>query len=352
MQYCMIPKQRHILTALLIVCQLVALAQKPEFYANGQVKAEGKYKNDQKTGDWTYYREDGTISLKETYNRKAPNMKTVEFFHPNGKTSATGTYINNLKYETWTWYREDGTIDQIGTYMKDKPFGRFSYYDKKGVLKEKGEIIDGLKHGEWEYYYVNGKLLKKGVYKKGKAIGEWEEFDFNGVYENTTVYPDEFDEIQFYNPTKGNPLYATSEGNVPYTKNYPNGKPEVVGQKYRGFNDGNWTWYYDNGQLKETGSFKDAAPTGVWKTYYPTGALRSEGKLFKTGYSSDLVIYHPNGKVRFKKIENTKYEHYYKTGELYMIEHRMLGLTTNRAYYNKSGKLMKADNEIKTITPQ
>lgn len=270
-------------------------------------------------------------------------MKTVEYFHPNGKTSVTGTYINNLKYEIWTWYQEDGTIIESGTYMKDKAFGPYTYYDKKGVLHSKGEIIDGLKHGTWEYYYTNGNLLKKGDYNKGKAIGEWEAYDFNGVYENTYVYPDEFDTITFYDPKKEPYKPTTSKGTEPYTKNYPNEKPEVIGNTYNGQNDGNWTWYYDTGQLKETGSFKNAAPTGIWKTYYPTGVLRSEGTLYKNGYNSDLVMYHPNGKVKFKKGENSKYEHYFKTGELYMIEYKALGVSLGKDYYNKSGKLMKSE---------
>ena len=333
--------QRYYTIFALLFCNLLAFAQQPERYANGQIKAEGKYKNNQKTGDWVYYREDGSTSLKESYNRKAPNMKTVEYFHTNGKTSATGTFINNQKYEVWTWYREDGTKDQMGTYMKDKPFGAFSYYDNKGVLKEKGEMIDGLKHGVWEYYYTNGNLLKKGTYYRGKAMGEWESYDFNGNYENTTIYPDEFDDITFYNPKSVYRAYASNDGKVPYVKNYPNGKPEVVGQQYRGFNDGDWKWYYDNGQLKEEGSFKDGKPTGIWKTYYPTGALRSEGSMTTLGLGTDAIIYHPNGTVKFKKVDKTKYEHYYKTGELYIEEWIILGVTTGKNYYNKSGKLIK-----------
>lgn len=339
----MLLSHRLFFTILLVFCNYIALAQQPEFYANGQIKAEGKYKNNQKTGDWVYYHEDGSISLKESYNRKAPNMKTVEYFHTNGKTSATGTFINNQKYEVWTWYREDGTKDQMGTYMKDKPFGTFSYYDNKGVLKEKGEMIDGLKHGVWEYYYVNGNLLKKGTYYRGKAMGEWESYDFNGNYENTTIYPDEFDDITFYNPKSNYRAYATNEGKVPYTKNYPNGKPEVVGQKYRGYNDGDWKWYYDNGQLKEEGSFKDALPTGIWKTYYPNGTLRSEGTMYKTGFSKDFIIYHPNGKVKYKNIDSGKYATYYETGELYIEEFKVLGISTGKNYYNKSGKLIKTE---------
>lgn len=74
------------------------------------------------------------MSLKESYDRKAPNMKTVEYFHPNGKTRVTGTFINNLKYNNWNWYREDGTKEQNSHYMNDKPQGPTSYYNKEGII--------------------------------------------------------------------------------------------------------------------------------------------------------------------------------------------------------------------------
>lgn len=205
----------YLITILVMFLSALAFAQQPEYYANGQIKAEGKYKNNQKTGDWTYFYENGTVSLKESYNRKAPNMKTVEYFHPNGKTRVTGTFINNLKYETWTWYREDGTKEQFAIYMKDEPLGPTTYFTKEGNLDKKGAFYNGVMDGAWEHYHANGKVSSKGIYKKGVAIGEWDKFDKTGICIYTTIYKDEFDDIIFFDPKTNIRAYATNEGKVP-----------------------------------------------------------------------------------------------------------------------------------------
>lgn len=77
-----------------------------------------------------------------------------------------------------------------------------------------------------------------------------------------------------------------------------------------------------------------------WKTYHPNGRIRLESKIDTRGYKVDIIIYHPNGTLKFKKINANKEEHYYQTGELYMEESKVLGVSTGKKYYDKSGKLL------------
>jgi uncharacterized protein len=318
-------------------------AQQPEYYANGQIKAEGKYKKNEKTGDWTYYYEDGTISIKESYDRRYPNIKMATYFYANGKTKATGKLINNTKYEDWIWYREDGTLEFKGNYTNDRLNGALTYYNKNGIIEKKGGFKDKLMHGDWEFYYFDGILMKKGSYKEGKEIGEWENYDRTGTYESTTVYPYEYDDIQFYDSQKTSYSLPKSYTKQPFKKTYSNGNTEVEGQVNNGYKVEAWKWYYENGTLKEEGSFGDYnSPTGIWKTYYPNGVLRSEEKRDK-GHSFNLVMFHPSGKPKHKNTESTKYTTYYETGEVYSIETKILGVTTGKDYYNKNGKYIKSD---------
>lgn len=114
-----------------------------------------------------------------------------------------------------------------------------------------------------------------------------------------------------------------------------------MGQKYRGFNDGDWKWYYESGNLKEEGSFKDTKQHGIWKTYYPNNQLRSIDTI--SSILKKSVAYHPNGNIKQKKIRSDKYGTYYKTGELYMEETMVLGVSLGKKYYNKSGKLIREE---------
>ena len=339
----MIFKLRSMTLLLCFLLSFFVSAQQPEYYDNGQIKAEGKYKKNNKTGDWTYYLEDGTVSLKESYDRKYPNIKMATYFYPNGKIKAHGKLINNNKYEDWAWYREDGTLEVTGNYSNNNLLGPLTYFDVKGMISKKGSIVDGVMHGEWEYYNADGTLRKKGVYKRGVAFGEWDEFDATGAIINTTIYPDEYDDITFYDPQKTKYYFPNEYKKQAFKKTYSNGNTEVEGQVANGYKTDTWKWYYENGNLKEEGSFGDYnSETGIWKTYYPNGVLRSEERKNK-GLSYDVVIYHPNGKPKYKKTESGKYTTYYKTGEVYYVETKVLGVTTARDYYSKSGKYLKSD---------
>jgi antitoxin component YwqK of YwqJK toxin-antitoxin module len=334
---------QNLIIILCFLYSLSALSQQPEYYANGQIKAEGKFKKGQKTGDWMYYSEDGKVTLKETYNRKAPNMKTAIFFHSNGKTKATGTFINNLKYEDWVWYREDGSMEISGKYMKNEPFGPLTYYDVKGNIDKKGSYRNNMRNGPWEYYHANGKISSKGNFKDDKEVYEWEYFDENGVLVNVIMY-DEYANIQFYNPEKDKQGYATNQGKQPYKETYRNNNTKVEGQKNRGFNEGDWKWYYEDGTLKEEGSFKDHKQTGVWKTYYPNGNLHSQQtKNINFSSSIDLVIYYPDGNIKFKKTEDGKFTEFYRTGEIYSVETKVLGVSVDKDYFSKDGQFIKKE---------
>lgn len=337
------------LNFIVILCFLVsfsAFSQQPEHYSNGQIKAEGKYKKDVKTGDWTYYSEDGKVTLKESYDRKTPNMKTVIYYHPNGKTGVTGTYINNKKYFEWTWYYENGTKKVIGQYSNDQRSGIQTYYNEDGSLDKKGAYINENQYGEW-VHYRNGKISLKGVYKNGMPVGEWDSYNELGAIESSAIHKDEYDDIEFYNQKVDGLNFGEKYGNQPYIKTYSNGTTKVLGHtKDRRF-EGNWKWYYEDGKLKEEGTFKDHNQNGVWKTYYPNGVLRSEETLpLRLGVYSDLVMYHPNGKIKYKEIgtKAEKFGHYYKTGELHIEVIKSDGKPTVRNYYGKSGNLIRTSN--------
>jgi antitoxin component YwqK of YwqJK toxin-antitoxin module len=124
------------------------------FYPGGQVRLEGNYKNDKRSGTW-------------------------KFYYPDGKTEQTGNYLNGLEDGLWTWYYANGSLRREENYLRGKEDGLSTEYDENGVIIAAGEFIDGLEEGPW--LYQSGDNTEKGSYKAGLKDGIWKEFYPDGV---------------------------------------------------------------------------------------------------------------------------------------------------------------------------
>jgi antitoxin component YwqK of YwqJK toxin-antitoxin module len=169
------------------------------YYPGGQVRLEGSYKNDKRTGPW-------------------------KFYYPDGKLEQTGNYLNGLEDGLWTWYFHNGNIRREEYYLRGKEDGSSTEYDENGTLIAKGEFIEGQEEGEW--YYLSGDQIEKGSYKGGLKDGIWRQF----YADNTLKFEGGY--------VQGNP-----DGKHKYY--YENGKIREE-QFYRmGLRDKNW-WVFDS----------------------------------------------------------------------------------------------------------
>jgi antitoxin component YwqK of YwqJK toxin-antitoxin module len=123
------------------------------YYPGGEVRQEGQYRDDKRTGTW-------------------------KFYFPDGKLEQTGNYLNGMEDGLWTWYFHDGTIRREENYLRGKEDGQSVEYDENQVVIAKGDYIEGLEEGPWEYR--TGDIVEKGSYKAGLKDGIWQEFYGNG----------------------------------------------------------------------------------------------------------------------------------------------------------------------------
>jgi len=124
------------------------------FYPGGQIRQEGNYKNDKRSGTWKFYFSDG-------------------------KLEQTGNYLNGLEDGLWTWYFTNGTLRREENYLRGKEDGQSTEYDENGIVIAKGEFIEGLEEGPW--LYQSGDNTEKGSYKAGLKDGIWQEFYADGT---------------------------------------------------------------------------------------------------------------------------------------------------------------------------
>jgi antitoxin component YwqK of YwqJK toxin-antitoxin module len=50
-----------------------------DYHLNGQLKEEGNYKNGEKVGKWTYWRENGQVSIEEEYDNEGKVCSIIEY---------------------------------------------------------------------------------------------------------------------------------------------------------------------------------------------------------------------------------------------------------------------------------
>jgi len=87
-----------------------------EFYEDGQLKIEGNYDaNNQRHGIWVSYYDNGQKWSESVYQNGLKNGHSITFF-PNGNVRYVGDYKEDKKTGVWTFYDESGEVTQEKTY--------------------------------------------------------------------------------------------------------------------------------------------------------------------------------------------------------------------------------------------
>jgi len=250
---------------------VVKLDIKIDYYESGNIKTVGSYKNNIPEGVRREYRIDGTIESAKIFrngnitgegivDEKGYKQGKWKEYYETGELKAEGTYKNNEKTGLWKWYYINGKLEQTGNYEEaEKPNGEWKWYfengkvfieenfykgkldgfykeyDSLGNIITEGQYIEGLEDGKWKYNL--GDLYQEGNYKEGMKEGEWKSYYFNGKLQATGKF---YQDI----PDGKHVLY------------YDNGKIKEEGSYEVGKRQGEWKYYNDTGELFLTVTFK------------------------------------------------------------------------------------------------
>ena len=124
------------------------------FYPGDQVRLEGNYKNDKRSGTW-------------------------KFYYTDGKLEQQGNYLNGLEDGLWIWYYPNSSLRREENYLRGKEDGLSIEYDENNIVIARGEFIEGLEEGPW--LYQSGDNTEKGSFKAGLKDGVWKEFYADGT---------------------------------------------------------------------------------------------------------------------------------------------------------------------------
>jgi len=89
------------------------------YYDNGNKRMEGSFKNDERTGMWSYWYPDGSIWSEGVYkDGEEHGLKTV--YYENGQKYYEGTMIDGVRTGKWLFWDREGNLIKEINYDKDQ----------------------------------------------------------------------------------------------------------------------------------------------------------------------------------------------------------------------------------------
>lgn len=128
------------------------------YYANGQLKFERQYFEDQPMGLWRSWYESGAReSLIEGVGSSEPADST--WWHPNGERSTAGQTINGTRVGLWTHWYPSGVRMSSGEYSEGRRSGPWMFWYETGEPRAQGEYRDDLRIGAWTLWSEEGEAV-------------------------------------------------------------------------------------------------------------------------------------------------------------------------------------------------
>lgn len=176
-----------------------------DYYANGQLRYEGRFKNDKCKGVFKYYDEQGNLKATNEFD-KSGEKALNKTYAPNGRMIATGYYVNQKKEGEWKYYDaasgqlrlvednengkvhgwsrlynpNNGKLAEETQYVNGSPEGQCRKFSDTGVLLMECQYRNGLLDGPVKTYYPSTALKEEGQYGKGQKVGLWKTYNEDG----------------------------------------------------------------------------------------------------------------------------------------------------------------------------
>jgi len=160
-----------------------------DVYANGNVRYQGKFKNDKPVGEFKYYDEDGNLKATNTYDKTGVNT-TYTAYSPNGKVVAKGSYKDKKKDGEWRYFSPDNAkLILVENYSDGILEGQSKVYDNKtGRIAEDVYYVKGERNGLCTKFYADGKKMAEITYSYGQKQGPAKLYYPNGVLQEEGNY--------------------------------------------------------------------------------------------------------------------------------------------------------------------
>ncbi|MCE1198268.1 MAG: toxin-antitoxin system YwqK family antitoxin [Marinilabiliales bacterium] len=181
-------------------------------YPGGSPRYEGNFTDDQPTGIWKRYHENGKVKAVMTYGKDGRCF--AELFDEDGQLYAKGVFEGTVRDSTWNFYSGDKVV-QKQEYSHGKKEGKgLGFSDQGAVIWEKQWKNDQL-DGKSSEYYPDGKTRNEIWFAAGKREGKAQFFDESGQLTTKGSYKDDLSDGEW--------TIFDKSGKVAYQLSYRNG---------------------------------------------------------------------------------------------------------------------------------
>lgn len=269
-----------------------------DYFADGNIRFIGNYKNGEADGKFTWYHPNGKVSSTGEYVNGNKNGEWKSFF-PDGKTSYIYHYnFGNLEGE-YISYFSDGTIEYKATYKDDELEGKYFKYFWNGKKREESVYKNGQREGVCTYYVPTGDVAIIRTFVEDILVS----YSYLGKDKKTVaeipVTGEEQKIIAYYPNGKKSVEYTieNNDYNGYFTWYYPTGKVYKKTQYVNGLIDGTMEAFTPQGTTYYTYTYKHGQEHGVCIDYYPSGELKSKYTYFMGDLEGKTLKYDKSGKL-------------------------------------------------------
>lgn len=162
---------------------------------------EGDFVDDQETGTFTYFYQDGKIRMKNVYTVPG-KICNHEVYDPAGRIMAKGQFNQKNRDGRWEFFTPDGKVIKITNYKMGVRHGMQVTFTSTGDTAEVCNWTDNHRNGRWwkrigkngyitatykmgliegrlVEYDENQQLVREGHYKEGERDGHYKYFEEN-----------------------------------------------------------------------------------------------------------------------------------------------------------------------------
>ena len=143
-----------------------------EYYLNGGIRREVRYRKGKKEGRDVYYYPNGKIKSESNYT-DGKEVGAWQLWYPNGQAKTKGTMVAKATISGLSRLnnvtRVESYWDSTGRQLVENGNGTYVNTHENGTISSKGAYVDGYEQGEWTEYYPDGTLHYLEQYDNGEV---------------------------------------------------------------------------------------------------------------------------------------------------------------------------------------
>lgn len=130
--------------------RVVKDGREERFHEDGTRAVLQHFRENRQVGEWCRWYPDG--SPRSSYEFVPTVATPMRFHHPGGAPSAGGLAVEGLRTGDWTFWSEDGVVVQTGAYVEGAKEGIWTLRWPTGGLRSRGWYLGDERVGEWKHW--------------------------------------------------------------------------------------------------------------------------------------------------------------------------------------------------------